>query len=75
MFTWERRALAFVQKHIYWFAAGLVLLLSLYARYSFWPMISNDMNAMKRWLVAAQKGGMTALIKNIDYSAIYCYLL
>lgn len=74
MFTWERRALAFVQKHIYWFAAGLVLLLSLYARYSFWPMISNDMNAMKRWLVAAQKGGMTALIKNIDYSAIYCYL-
>ena len=48
MFTWERRALGFVQRHIYWFAAGLVLLISLYIRYSFWPLISNDIIAILR---------------------------
>ena len=74
MFAWERRALGFVQRHIYWFAAGLVLLISLYIRYSFWPLVSNDIIAMKRWLRAAQSGGMTEMLKDIDYSAFYCYL-
>ena len=74
MFKWERRLYDTVEKHVLWVAAGAVLLLSLYARYRFWPLMNTDLVAMGKWVDAAREGGMRGMLAQIDYSAVYCYL-
>lgn len=74
MLKWERYAIEYLKKHILWFGAGAILLVSLYARYSFWSLINSDLTTMGSWVEAARSGGIRAMLGKVDYSAIYFYL-
>ncbi|NLI20686.1 MAG: DUF2029 domain-containing protein [Clostridiales bacterium] len=74
MTKWERAALTHVKKHILRYGAAAVFLLSLWMRYSFWPLLNSDLVTMGSWVDAAREGGFRALLAKIDYSPAYAYL-
>ncbi len=74
MFTWEKKTITFIHRHILWFAGAAILLLSLYARYSFWSLTNSDLVTMGTWVETARTGGIRGMLETVDYSALHLYL-
>ncbi len=71
---WESRLLTWIHRRILWLGGAAVLLLSLYARYSFWSLNNSDIATLASWVGLAREGGFAAMLAQVDYSPVYYYL-
>ncbi|MEG0048588.1 MAG: glycosyltransferase 87 family protein [Clostridia bacterium] len=78
MMKWEEKLRAWLMEHVLWFGAAAVLLLGLFLRYTYLPLLAADLEFMNAsWFEAIKAGGMAAVLEpslQYTYSPLHLYL-
>ncbi|MEG2718159.1 MAG: glycosyltransferase 87 family protein [Clostridia bacterium] len=78
MMKWEEKLRAWLMKHVLWFGAAAVLLLGLFLRYTYLPLLVADVEFLNApWFDAIKAGGMAAVLEpslQYNYSPLHLYL-
>ncbi|MEG1194709.1 MAG: glycosyltransferase 87 family protein [Clostridia bacterium] len=78
MMKWEEKLRAWLMEHVLWFGAAAVLLLGLFLRYTYLPLLAADLEFMNAsWFDAIKAGGMAAVLEpslQYTYSPLHLYL-
>ncbi|MEG1676514.1 MAG: glycosyltransferase 87 family protein [Clostridia bacterium] len=78
MMKWEEKLRAWLMEHVLWFGAAAVLLLGLFLRYTYLPLLVADVEFLNApWFDAIKAGGMAAVLEpslQYNYSPLHLYL-
>ncbi|MEG2481071.1 MAG: glycosyltransferase 87 family protein [Clostridia bacterium] len=78
MMKWEGKLRAWLMEHVLWFGAAAVLLLGLFLRYTYLPLLVADVEFLNApWFDAIKAGGMAAALEpslQYNYSPLHLYL-
>ncbi|MEG1014053.1 MAG: glycosyltransferase 87 family protein [Clostridia bacterium] len=78
MMKWEEKLRAWLMEHVLWFGAAAVLLLGLFLRYTYLPLLVADVEFLNApWFDAIKAGGMAAALEpslQYNYSPLHLYL-
>ncbi|MEG2355397.1 MAG: glycosyltransferase 87 family protein [Clostridia bacterium] len=78
MMKWEEKLRAWLMEHVLWLGAAAVLLLGLFLRYTYLPLLVADVEFLNApWFDAIKAGGMAAALEpslQYNYSPLHLYL-
>ncbi|MEG0513703.1 MAG: glycosyltransferase 87 family protein, partial [Clostridia bacterium] len=78
MMKWEEKLRAWLMAHVLWLGAAAVLLLGLFLRYTYLPLLVADVEFLNApWFDAIKAGGMAAVLEpslQYNYSPLHLYL-